>query len=118
MITTEADKRTATSLAGAIASVAFASFANNGSWDELFGALMALHKDDNAVLRARNYNILAQLAEKIAEHLKPHVTTIAQMLVVGCNDSITEVKVEAMQAATNFIMSFNNDNVVMSLNHT
>ena len=115
MLTTEADKQVATALAGAVASVAHATFANGGSWEELFAALLHLSKDANEVLRARNYNLLAQLGEKISDHLKPHVTTLAQMLSMGCGDPAGIVKVEAMQATTSFIMALQEDPEVMAL---
>jgi hypothetical protein len=114
MVTSEPDKTVSVALSGAIASVAFATFSNNGSWDELFAGLMTLHKDPSEVLRARNYNILAQLAEKVSEHLKPHVTTIAQMLVLGCGDDHASVKVEAMQATTSFISNLSDSPEVMA----
>ena len=115
MLTTEADKQVATALAGAVASVAHATFANGGSWEELFAALMHLSKDTNDILRARNYNLLAQLGEKVSDHLKPHITTIAQMLVMGCGDPAGIVKVEAMQATTSFIMALQEEPEVMAL---
>lgn len=114
LITTEPDKLVATQLSGAIASVAHATFANKGSWDELFAGLMTLHKDDNYIMRVRNYDILTQLAEKISDYLKPNVSTIAQMMIVGCSDTVKDVKVQALKATTSFIQGMEDCPEVMA----
>jgi len=103
LMVAEPNKAASTALAGAVAMLAKAIFSAEQSWEELFQTLLQLAQNPNEALRALDYNLLGQLAEHVAGYLKPHMTTIAQMFVAGCNDPSAAVKKEAMGATTSFL---------------
>lgn len=112
----EPERSVAVGIAGCVAALAKAVFAaEGGDWAELFGALISLAQSPNPALRAINYNLLEQLAETIAEALKPHLTTISGLLTSGCTDAEHSVKMNAMQAVTSFIRNTSGSPEVMAL---
>jgi len=103
LMTQEPEKAIATALAGSVAKLAKSVMNLNGAWPELFGMLMTLQQDQNEAHRALNFNLLGQMAEHLAEKLRGHMDTIAQMLVAGCQDSSNNVKKQAMLACSAFL---------------
>ena len=111
---TEPSKPIRLSICGAVANLAKSVFAH-AEWPELFQLMMQLSQDPNEISRSLNYNLLEQLSETVADKLKPHTATLAQMLTAGCQDPSPAVSVSAMKATTCYIRSISNDPGVMQL---
>ena len=83
----EGVKSVAISLAGCVAKLAEAIFSIGPTWPELFIAIVELSQSSQESHRELNFSLLEQLVESIPEPLKPHTTTIVQMLLRGYEDS-------------------------------
>ena len=63
LMVSEPDKGVRTAIAGAVATLAKGVFSNNEEWPELFSSLMRMSQDPNELLRALNYDLLAQVSQ-------------------------------------------------------
>eukprot|EP01032_Pedospumella_encystans_P029078 gene29078-32838_t len=111
----EPDKGVRTAIAGAVSTLAKGVFSAHEEWPELFASLLQMSQDANEGLRVLNFDLLAQLAEQVADQLKPHVATLAQMFVMGCQDASTSVKEAALSATSSLIKELGREPEVMAL---
>ena len=88
-----------TAIAGTIAVTAKSVFEIKKNWPGLFEILVSLQGHQDPYLRVACYDLLAQLAENIPAHLKPHTETIHGMCMAGIADSNRDAAVAAMIAA-------------------
>jgi len=115
LMVTEPEKVVRTAIAGSVANLAKGVFSSKEDWPELFSTLMQLSQDPNEANRALNYVLLSQLAEQVAQQLMPHVTTLAQMFVVGCQDPSSSVAEAALSATSSLIKELGNVPEIMAL---
>lgn len=113
LVTMEPAKPVRTAIAGAAASLAKNVFTSEGNWPEVFDLLIHLMQSQEESMRALCFNLLGQLSEHVAEHLKPHTQTIAEMILSGCNDPSHNVAVSALSASTIIIGSISDEPEVM-----
>lgn len=111
----EPSKGICTAVAGLIGCLTAVVFKNKETWDEIFQLLMTLSRAPEENLRFLNYNLLEQLAEHATDFLKPHTETLAQMFVVGCQDSVSIVAVSAFEATAQYINQLGNHDDIMIL---
>eukprot|EP01041_Mallomonas_annulata_P011769 gene11769-24669_t len=114
LLMNEAIKAVRTAIAGAIASLSKSAFAY-GSWPEIFELLLRLANDTHESNRDLCYNLLSQLAEHIPSQMKPHIQTLAQLFVRGCQDPNPDVASSAMAATAAYIDALGDDPEVMHL---
>jgi hypothetical protein len=115
LMVSEPNKGVRTAIAGAVSTLAKGVFTAKQEWPELFQSLMQMSQDPNEGLRALNYSLLSQLAETVATQLKPHVGTLAQMFVMGCQDALDDVKEAALSATSSLIKELGSTPEVMAL---
>jgi hypothetical protein len=115
LILAEPESDVATAIAGAIASTASAAFEMGQQWPELFNLLVQLLAEPEERLRILTFKILGELAEMIPEHLKSHTSTIANLIMQGCQDPSTKVAVEAMESTSNYVRNLGNTREIMHL---
>lgn len=116
LLVSKQEKVVGTAICGCVASLAKGILTRDKStMPELFQALTELshHADDR--LRGLTYTLLQQLAENVSKHLVPFTSTLAGMLVMGCQDASSDVAVEAMRAATIYIEKISDNSAVMQM---
>jgi hypothetical protein len=112
---TQEEKPVGIALAGCISSLAKCVFKDKKPMPELFQALTELSQHPHERLRSLNFSLLAQLAENVPKHLIPHTSSLCNLLVQGCQDVSSSVKVEAMRAATSYVQAISGKEVVMEM---
>ena len=128
LMTTETVNVVRTALAGVVSRLAKAVFTNGEEWEDLFNMLMQLIHSEEPTLRALCFNLLGQvhnchthslhaisnahslrplqLAEQVPDNMKPHISTIAEMMLAGCNDPDISVSTASVVATTVFVGMF------------
>ena len=115
MLRAEPEKMVCVSIAGAVSTLAKSIFANGADWPQLFAAIVELGRGEREQDRFLSFSLLDQLAEHVAENLRPHTATLAAMFIAGCQDANSQVSVAAMSATTTFICAIGASPEVMLL---
>lgn len=85
------------------------------AWPELFNLLMMLAQDTREAMRCLCFNLIGQLSEHVAGHLKEHTATLAQMFTMGCRDTSLPVCMEALTSTAAYISAMSDEPEVMML---
>jgi hypothetical protein len=114
LLVSNQEKVIGVALCGCVASLAKGVLVKDKSnMPELFQVLTDLSVSPDVRLRSLTYSLLQQIAESIPKKLIPHTATLADMMVMGCQDGSPDVAVDAMRAATIYIEKLSENEAVM-----
>ena len=113
LVTSEPEKVIRTATAGVIGALSRVVLPNGG-WPELFALLMQLAQGPEPQKKCLCFTILAQMSFYVAEELKPHVATLANIFQSGIQDPSFDVVKESLDATLSFISAIGECDEVMA----